>query len=539
MEVHDSGEIQVSPVSDVCDPVLSEGEAPSLTTRQTVLASLTSGVAKWFVVAALFALCIAPTFISYQPYLFQWDDSEYLGRSIAASRAFWSGNGHGLIGAMVSIRPPMMTLLGLPWGPLRSWDAAGDCFITLAALIALLVASSLYLLLRSGVKPLFLVVAGACVGASMGPFPAGSYVHTSATGFLADSLFAWTALAAVLLIPYEARTLGSSIRGAVMRGVLWGAILSLGVMTKLSFLYFVILIVPLLFAIKLHYGGLRSALAGLLGFACCSAPSAFYLLQWGQPAFALAKGTSFGSVAQFYYSPLLQFLGNIVRESPGVVLPFVLTAAGLIYLGIKGRLMQSWPCVLALVVMAGFCVVVLAAPARDVRYAFPVIVALPFLAATVMSGKGHSTPRRSAALVAALVFCGLLVASVPTRHRASRQSLSRSEAVLALASRNNATSIMLATDSPTLNGKLMVVAREFSPSRVSACGSLAYQAMSGVPIEADFQLLSRFDAVVFQDGRALSPPFTNQRVPEYEQYVRRVGYGPIRVGDDTSVYLMH
>jgi len=227
--------------------------------------------------SCLFAFSVAPTFISYRPYLFAWDDSDYLARSIAVSQAFWSGNKHGLVRAMVSGRPPAMTLLGLPWGPLASWDAAGKCFITVAAVISLLAALCLYLLLRIGVKPFFVVAASVCVLASLGPYPprpsaypypAEASAHWCATSFLADSLFAWTALAAVLLIPYEARTHCPSIRSAVMRGILWGSILSLGVMTKVNFLYFIVLIVPTLFLIGLHHGGLRGALAVLIAFAC-------------------------------------------------------------------------------------------------------------------------------------------------------------------------------------------------------------------------------------------------------------------------------
>ena len=52
-------------------------------------------------------------------------------RAIAVSRAFWSGDVHGVGTAMVESHPPAMMLLGLPWGPLASWDAAGNCFITL------------------------------------------------------------------------------------------------------------------------------------------------------------------------------------------------------------------------------------------------------------------------------------------------------------------------------------------------------------------------------------------------------------------------
>lgn len=502
---------------------------------------------KWLA-AAMFAFCVAPTFISYQPYLFEWDDSDYLRQSIAVSRAFWSWDRHGL-GAMVSIRPPAMTLLGLPWGPLKSWDDAGRCFITLAAAISLLVALCLYLLLRIGVKPVPLVAASVCVFASLGPCaPSPSTMRVTekalsayfaATAFLADSLLAWTALAALLLVPYEARTQNHSIRCAVPRGILWGLVLSLGVMTKFSFFYFVVLIVPALFLIRLHHGGLRSALASLAAFACSSVPSAIYLVHWGRPAFDNAKASSFGGVANFYHIPLLRFVGGAIRESPGLVLSLVLVAAALTYLAIKGRIVLWSPDLLALLITIGFGIVVLAANNRQVRYVFPAIVALPFLSAVVMSGKGHSASFRFATLAASLVFCGLVVAGVPTGHRASSESLSRPDAVLAQAAGCNAKRVVLATDSPTLSISLMALAIEVSPEpsvKTRQVSTLAYQAMNGVPIEEDFHAITEADQVVFQDRNALDPPFTNQRVAEYERYIRQSGYVPMKFGDDLSVY---
>ena len=492
---------------------------------------------KWLVAAALFAFCVAPTFISYQPYLFRWDDSDYLQRSIAVSRAFWAGNVHGLGVAMVSIRPPAMTLLGLPWGPLVSWDAAGKCFITLAAAISLLAATCLYLLLRIGVKPFFLVAAAVCVSASLGPYPPGATAHAVATGFMADSLLAWTTLAAMLLIPYEARTDSSSPRTAVLRGLLWASILCLGAMTKVSFLYFVVLILPALVFIRLRRSGLRSALTALVAFACWSIPSAVYLVRWGGPAFATGKASSFGPLANLYYHPLLQFLGEAIKQSPGLVISFVLTAAALLYLLIKRGRNLLGPDFLPLLIMIGFGIVALASTNRVIRFEFPVIVTLPFLTAILLSGRGGVIRGPSAALVAGLVFCGLLAASVPMRHRADRRILSRPEAILAKAANCSAKSIILATDSPTLNKNLMDLAVEFSawggPVKVE---TLAFHPMSDVQIDTDLRAISEADQVVFQDRNALSPPFTNQRAAEYERYVQQSGYSPTRIGDDVDVY---
>lgn len=495
------------------------------------------GKSKWPVAVALFAFCVAPTFISYQPYLYEWDDAGYLYRAVAASQAFWSGNRHALKEAMVSIRPPAMTLLGLPWGTLASWDAAGKCFVSLAAVIALLAALCLYLLLRLGVKPLYLVVASVCLVASIGPYPQGAEAHLAATAFMSDSLLAWMSLAAVLLIPYEARVPCPSIRAAVVRGILWGAILSLGVMTKLNFLYFIVLIVPTLFLIRLYHGALRSAFASLVAFSCWSAPAAIYLARWGQPAFANAKASSFGRTADFYYIPLSQFLADTIRASPGMVLSIVFTAAALIYLVIKRRRTLWGADFLALLIMIGFAIIAFAAPNKQIRYAFPAIVAVPFLTGILMSGKEPSASRRYAALAAGLVFCALLAAGVPMRHRANRQSISRCDAVLAQAAKCHALRVMLATDSPTLNYDLLNLDIDISRLQASIIpATMANQVLYGLPIETDFRFMSDYDQVVFQDREALSPPFTNQRVSEYERYFQQHGFVPIKIADDLNVY---
>jgi len=440
-----------------------------------------------------------------------------------------------------------MTLLGLPWGRLDSWDAAGKSFLTLAALTSLLAASCLYMLLRIGMKPVFLVIASVCVVASIGPDPVAAVslstnspfsTHVAAVAFLADGVFAWMTLAAILLIPYEARTHSPSIKDAIVRGLLWGSILSLGAITKVSFFYFVVLVVPILFVIRLRHSGPRAAFVALVAAAGCSAPAAIYWLRWGQPAWNNAKTSSFGRVAGFFYTPLPQFLRNTIRESPGLVPSIVLIAAAILYLIVRRRTLLRRPDFLALLILIGFGMLALMSSNREIRFVLPAIVALPFLVAVLMSGEAPPVHGRSAGLAAAIVFCSLVAVSVPMWHRPNRQSLDRCDAVLAQTARCKAKRILLATDSPTLNADLMKLAAAVSPSGASVeVGTLAY---SSAPIEEAFHAMRESDQVVFQDAHALSPPFTNRRAPEYEGYIRQqVGNAPIRVGDDVSVYPMH
>ena len=495
---------------------------------------------KYFLAGALFAAFVTPAFISYRPYSLSWDDADYLLRAVSASRAFWSGNFHGLGAAMVSWHAPAMTLLGLPWGPMTSRAAAGNCFLTLAAVIALIAASSLYMLLRIGVKPVFLILAAGCVGVSLGPYPpglhAGSYDnHAIATGFMADSLLSWVTLAAVLPIAYEKSIACPSVKAAVVRGLLCASIMSAGVLTKVNFLYFLVLVTGVLFLTLLRNSGWPIAAAWLATFCFCCVPAAFYMVRYGGSAFAQAKAASFGGLANFYHVPLFSFFRATVAESPGLLVSTLLEGTVLVYLATAKRLKLSDINVWAFLIVLGFLIIVLAAPSKQSRYLFPVIVTLPFLLAVLMPAKAEPTAAPVAATVAALVFVGIVGAAVPTRQRINWQSLARADAVQEMAVNCKARNILLATDSPTLNVFLMNLDLDFSVPSISA-GTLAYQAMNGIPIEEDLHTITQSDMIVFQDPRHTNPKFTNQRVSQYEQYVRQSNSDPIRVGDDITIY---
>ena len=504
---------------------------------------------KWKLLSGtfVFTLCAAPTIVSYQPYTYQWDDAGYLVNSIKTSRAFWSGDPHALRMAVHGIHPPIMALLGLPWGPLASWDAAGKCFLSLAALTAFFVACCLFLMLRSGLDPLYLVIGSVCLLAAMGPFPAGtdiddrySGVNYTATGFMADTLFAWIAFAALLLIPYEIASARSPTGDGRVRGVLWAAIFSVGAITKVNFFYFIALIVPILFVIRARNHGVRNAFVALLSLAICSLPATLYWVRYGGLAFRFAWLNSFGHDAPFFYSPLLPFLCRTVRVSPGLLLSGALLIGEIMYLVVKRREIKWGANALALLVLTGYCIIALASSNREFRFLFSVIIALPFLVGIVVPGRTYFYSQKAAMLAAALVFCCLVAAAAPVRRRPERQSIQRSEAVLTHAIGCNAKHFLLATDSPTLNQNLMLLAIVLSRSQSSIeTDTLAWPPLATLPIEDDFRVLRESDVIVFQNKEALNPPFTNRRVPEYEQYVRQqTGDVPIRVMDDISIYCM-
>jgi len=490
----------------------------------------------------VFALCTAPTIISYQSYKFEWDDSDYLWRAISVSRSFWSGNRHELGIAMLGTpRPPVMTLLGLPWGHLGSWDAAGKCFLTLTAFTAFFAACCLFLLLRIGLQPLYLVIASACVFAALGPYPAGADAHFWATAFMADSPFAWTAFAAVLLIPYEVTNPASSTTGSLVRGILWAVIFSVGAITKVSFVYFIVCIIPILFFVRMRHSGLRSALLSLLSLSVCALPVALYWLQYGRTVLKYGRAASFGPTANFYYIPFSQFLALTIRQSPGMLLSGIFATVGAGYLVVKRSHVAWGRNILPLLIMVGYCIISLASANREIRFLLPGIIGLPFLIGLLFSGKTYVLPRWQATIASIFVFCCLVAAGIPMLRRPDRQSIARSETVLAQAVESNAKRVLLATDSSTLNYSLIKVAMKTSPSwpSIEIIG-LDWRAASGLPIEDDFRDIRESDLVVFQEMQALDSPFTNPRVPEYERYTQQqFGDSPIKIADDIRIYGKH
>jgi hypothetical protein len=245
------------------------------------------------------------------------------------------------------------------------------------------------------------------------------------------------------------------------------------------------------------------------------------------------RAASFGPTAHFYYVPLSQFLSDTVRQSPGMLLSGMFAIVSAAYLIVKRRDVAWGTNVLPLLIMLGYCTISLASSNREIRFLLPGIIGLPFLIGILISGKTPAFPRGLATIAAILVFCCLVAAAVPMSHRANRQSIAISEAVLAQAAESNAKRVLLATDSSTLNYPLMKVAIAVSPSRspVEIIG-LAWR--TG-PIEDDFRDIRESDLVVFQDKPDV--PFTNQRVAEYEQYTRQhFGDVAIKVVDGIRIY---
>ena len=117
----------------------------------------------------------------------------------------------------------------------------------------------------------------------------------------------------------------------------------------------------------------------------------------GAIRFHHAKTASFGQAAGFYYVPLMQFLGETTRESPGLALAFLLTVSALAYVVIQRRSTLWEPDFLALLIVLGFGVVVLASPSI-IWTAFTPVLALGAARPCTASPRARGNPSHQPAL---------------------------------------------------------------------------------------------------------------------------------------------
>jgi hypothetical protein len=465
----------------------------------------------------LFALLIAPTIISYRSYAFQWDDAGYLEQAINFANHVWSGDRHAVSDDLsIDRRPPLMRFIGLPWGMTRSWENASRYFVTLELLQGILAAICLYLLLSLGAGRVLLFLASVCVFASLGPYPRPeAFAHEHASGFLADGIFAWTILAACLLIPYEQVERPASVGSDYRRGVLWAGILSIGVLNKASFFYFLALILPCLVFVRWRRLGADPVRRTLLAFLVAMLPAIAYWARYGARSLYNGWAASFGHDAPLYYTPLGSFIGNALLQSPGLIVSGIFCAICLVIVWNAGAGRRSR--LVPVLIVMGYLAICLAAPNRQIRYMFPAIISLPFLLALTAS-RTHSVPRSASLSAAAVAILSFAVLAAPTASRADRQSIGRSEAVLTEADRYGVTRMVLASDSPTFNNSLLrvVMALKASPIKTE---TFAFHGPDDIALTNDFEAMRRADFVVLQDRSALDSAPTNSRYSEYQKYL--------------------
>lgn len=89
--------------------------------------------------------------------------------------------------------------------------------------------------------------------------------------------------------------------------------------------------------------------------------------------------------------------------------------------------------------------------------------------------------------------------------------------------------VIVATDSPEVNIESLLLAKHIGGKALSSLTiyTLAYDFMHNKPLTVSYDLISKSDAVIFQEPIPTVPDFTNKYAKEYLAYTMSLGFVPL------------
>ena len=494
---------------------------------------------QWLLLFAFLGL-VSPTVIKYSPYPLSWDESYYLGRIICTNHAVYDFSLARLNECLAITRKgPIMDLVNLPWGTGGgTYRGIGLAFVGLAIFIWMLVVSTYRTCLRSGIPTGSLLLAAATICST--PF-----LRSSGGAMMVDMLLGWCVALALTLIPLEYCSPSKGVWASVLRGLLWGLVIDVGMLAKVTFAFFLCAIGIALLAIRERHSGempLRYAFASclvtaipaiviwryygmnFLGFAMMAA--------WGEPARSWSvSGMTAGGYLWRYFNQL------------GLALiPLII----LLLLFVRGFLIEK-QMRLARLLPIGIILVYLGIAARsqnrDLRFTIPAMVAIPLCLA--WTGIRKEAPNKVGAvpvLVALLV--GTLFA-LPMIRRPQVAPIQRAGDLLRTLSQKQLTTgrpvnIVIATDGPDFNFDTFQLAEKIEQDTLPPLelDALVYYALNKRTREEGFHRIDAADYVLFLKPE-LTPGAAWQRVwaQDYRVHCERVGLlMDVKISPDMDVF---
>lgn len=462
---------------------------------------------------ALVLFLVAPSVVNYTPYPMAWDDVYFLHRAACFHDAVYRLDLRGMAECYsILSKSPVMTFFMLPWGP----AASGEPGVPLALLsLAILIWIFVVLIYRAA------VASGASVWALTAAAMAvwlNPFIGMYGGSFLSDMLVSWCTLLLVLLIPLELSTHPGSASQDVKRGLLWGFVITVGVLAKVTFIFFLAVTGAAVLWIRFRRQGVRCCARAAATALICSLPAALIWALFGRNFISHATGFSFGGLSKFYAvegGTPLGYLKDYLSNCSWACLPML---AVIVYF--FWRLRRSEDKLLRLLPL-GLMVFYLAlcafSPNGDFRFALPVMIGLPFVLAVVPAGGKDAVP--GAALIGYGLLAGVLCA-IPMLGRADLAPVRYAERLLQTIGKPN-TRILLATESPQLNIETFLLAKQFLGSRAAAVrvDTLVYDALNGRSIYDSYHRMESADYILFhKPPLSTEPKWANAHAAEFYKY---------------------
>jgi len=494
---------------------------------------------RWVLLFAFLGL-VSPTVINYTPYPLPWDESYYLGRIICTNHAVYDFSLSRLSECLATThKGPIMGLVNLPWGKVGGTELGiGLAFVGLALFIWILVLVTYLTCLRAGIPPGPLLLAAATI--CFTPF-----LRTSSGAMMTDTLLGWGVALGLMLIPLEYSRPSHGVWPSILRGLLWSVVVNVGMLSKVTFLFFFVVIGMALLIIRTDYSGEKPVRYAFAGCILGSLPTIiiwrFYGLNFMRFAiFAAWSGTASlwsvpGMTAGAYLERYFSQLGLALIPLSILLVLFIRG----IWIDKQMRLARLLPICIILVYLG----IAARSQNRDPRFGIPIMIAMPLCLAWTGIRKESRLTVGAAPVLAALLM-GTVI-SLPMIGRPETAPIRRAGDLLRTLYQEDPIQgrpikVVIATDGPAFNIDTFLLARRLGGDSLQPVGldTLVYDAINKRSLEEGLRRIDSADYVLFlRSGHTPGADWQRVWAQDYRAHCERAGILlDSKISPDTDVF---
>jgi len=413
-----------------------------------------------------------------------------------------------------------MEVVNLPWGKAGGTEKGiGLAFVSLTLFIWVLALATYVTCLRAGIQRGTLLLAAAAI--CFTPF-----LRISSGAMMTDTLLGWCVALGIMLIPLEYTNSSKDMLSGVLRGLLWGLVFDVGMLSKVTFAFFLGAIFVAVVGIRERYSGewpLRHAVAGcVLG----AMPGILIWYFYGLNFVRFALAAAWGGLAPVWDVPGMTAAGYLRRYFGQLGLALI-PLFFLVVLFVRGMITENqrrMGRLLPIGIVLGYLGLAAMSKNRDPRFAIPVMIAMP-IALAWTSPRKESTSKLGAAPIVAALFVVTLF-SIPMVARPEIAPVRRAGELLRTLYQGHPIWVVIATDGPQFNIETLQLARQLGGNslRPVSVGTLVYDAINKRSLDQGLRSIDAVEYVLFlKPGSPPVPDWSRVYARDYRAYCEKVG----------------
>jgi hypothetical protein len=308
-----------------------------------------------------------------------------------------------------------------------------------------------------------------------------------------------------MLIPLEYSRPSQGIWPSILRGLLWSVAVNVGMLSKVTFLFFLVVVGMALLMIRTDHSGERPVRCAFAAFLFGALPTIIIWRFYGMNFMRFAVFAAWSGGANLWNVPGMTPVGYVRRYVAQLGLALVPLLV-LLALFVRGLLIEK-QLRLARLLPIGIILLYLGIAAkshnRDPRFTIPVMIAMPLcLAWTSIRKESKPVVVGRAPLLTALLVGTLL--ALPMIVRPQVAPIRRAGDLLRYLCQENSvqgqpTRIVIATDGPDFNIDTFLLAERLRRDNLQPAGldTLVYDAINKRSLEEGFRRIDAADYVLF------------------------------------------